>query len=102
MKRWVEQLKESGPKDISNIEFISVLAIVGNKIDRYEEEEVDYNEVKSYANSINAIYKLVSAKDGKNIADLFASTAEKAIESEPSKQKGNQLNKKSKKKGACC
>jgi hypothetical protein len=44
-----------------------VLAVVGNKIDRCDEEEVDYAIVKDYANSLGAILKLVSAKEGKNI-----------------------------------
>lgn len=44
-----------------------MLAVVGNKIDRCDEEEVDYAVVKDYANSLGAILKLVSAKEGKNI-----------------------------------
>jgi len=44
-----------------------VLAIVGNKIDRTEEEAVSYNEVNNYAVSVGAIFKLTSAKDGKGI-----------------------------------
>lgn len=60
MKKWVEELQSNGPKDI-------VLAVVGNKIDRCDEEEVDYAEVKDYATSLGAILKLVSAKEGKNI-----------------------------------
>jgi hypothetical protein len=44
-----------------------VLAVVGNKIDRTEEEAVSYNEVKQYAESIGAIFKLTSAKDGKGV-----------------------------------
>jgi len=60
MKKWVEELQANGPKDI-------VLAVVGNKIDRCDEEEVDYAMVKEYATSLGAILKLVSAKEGKNI-----------------------------------
>ena len=44
-----------------------VLAIVGNKIDRTEEEAISYNEVKLYAESIGAMFRLTSAKDGKGI-----------------------------------
>jgi GTPase SAR1 family protein len=55
MKKWVEELQSNGPKDI-------VLAVVGNKIDRCDEEEVDYAEVKEYATGLGAILKLVSAK----------------------------------------
>jgi GTPase SAR1 family protein len=65
MKKWVEELQANGPKDI-------VLAVVGNKIDRCDEEEVDYAMVKEYATSLGAILKLVSAKEGKNIEVVFA------------------------------
>lgn len=44
-----------------------MLAVVGNKIDRSEEEAVSYNEVNNYALSVGAIFKLTSAKDGKGI-----------------------------------
>lgn len=64
MKKWVEELQANGPKDI-------VLAVVGNKIDRCDEEEVDYANVKEYASSLGAILKLVSAKEGKNIDVSF-------------------------------
>lgn len=65
MKKWVEELQANGPKDI-------VLAVVGNKIDRCDEEEVDYAMVKEYATSLGAILKLVSAKEGKNIEVALA------------------------------
>jgi GTPase SAR1 family protein len=39
MKKWVDELQANGPKDM-------VLAVVGNKIDRCDEEEVDYAHVK--------------------------------------------------------
>lgn len=44
-----------------------MLAVVGNKIDRTEEEAISYNEVKLYAESIGAMFRLTSAKDGKGI-----------------------------------
>lgn len=86
MKKWVEELQSSGPKDISTSTIILVLAVIGNKIDRCDEEEVNYNDVKQYATSIGAVYKLVSAKEGKNInvriflkQDLFNTVGELAI-----------------------
>lgn len=44
-----------------------MLAVVGNKIDRSEEEAISYNEAKDYAQSVGAQFKLTSAKDGKGI-----------------------------------
>ena len=55
MKTWVDELKSNGPSDI-------ILAIVGNKIDRYQDEQVSYAEVKEYATQVGAVLKLVSAK----------------------------------------
>ena len=72
MKKWVEELQANGPKDM-------VLAVVGNKIDRCDEEEVDYAVVKEYATSLGAILKLVSAKEGKNIDDLFNTVGEMVL-----------------------
>lgn len=98
MKKWVEELQANGPKDI-------VLAVVGNKIDRCDEEEVDYAVVKEYASSLGAILKLVSAKEGKNIDDLFNTVGEMVV-----KGRGGQSNhqgtkvtaKKPAKKKGCC
>ena len=49
----------------------SVLALVGNKIDLKEYEQVDENIAKEFAEKINAIFMLVSAKNGNNIKNLF-------------------------------
>ena len=49
-----------------------VLAVVGNKNDLYENEEVKEEEGKSYAEKHNAYFKLVSAKCSKGgIDELF-------------------------------
>lgn len=39
MKTWIDELKSNGPSDI-------ILAIVGNKIDKCEDEEVSYADAK--------------------------------------------------------
>ena len=65
-----------------------MLAVVGNKIDRTEEEAIGYNEVKQYAESIGAIFKLTSAKDGKGInVTLF----QRSNSSPPSLRNTNKL-----------
>lgn len=43
------------------------IAVIGNKVDKTDEEEVSYQEGKQFADSINAIFKLTSAKEGKGI-----------------------------------
>ena len=49
----------------------TILAVVGNKSDLYEEEQVTEEEGRQYAKEINAMYMLVSAKNGDNINNLF-------------------------------
>ena len=98
MKKWVEELQANGPKDI-------ILAVVGNKIDRCDEEEVDYAVVKEYASSLGAILKLVSAKEGKNIDDLFNSVGEMVLKGRLNSQVkplGSRVSKAEKKKKGCC
>lgn len=98
MKKWVEELQANGPKDM-------VLAVVGNKIDRCDEEEVDYAMVKEYATSLGAILKLVSAKEGKNIDDLFNTVGEMVLKgrqtANPSNREKVKAQKPTKKKGCC-
>lgn len=53
-------MKSQGPKDL-------LLAIVGNKTDLIDNEKVPYEEAKDYARNNNAVFKLVSAKEGKGI-----------------------------------
>lgn len=60
MKNWVKELQSEGPKDI-------ILAVVGNKTDKVDNEEVPYETAKNFAKSVNALFKLTSAKEGKGI-----------------------------------
>ena len=45
--------------------------MVGTKSDKFELKQVPEEEAKSFAEEINAIYQLVSAKDGTGIDELF-------------------------------
>ncbi len=94
-----------GPKILVWLFLMVVLAVVGNKIDRYDEEEVEYQLAKEYASQIGALFKLVSAKQGKNVADLFIAVADQVVkkqtEGEVKKDiKGIKKTKAQKKK--CC
>ncbi len=61
---WYSEVKESSPKNV-------IIAIVANKSDLYEYEEITNNELEEYAQSINAIYKQTSALNNSGIKDLF-------------------------------
>ena len=63
---WYESVKEK----LEDKQYI--LAIIGNKSDLTENEEVSEDEGKKYAKEKNAIFKLVSARvDAKGINTLF-------------------------------
>ena len=58
------------------------MALVGNKFDRYDSQQVSKEEAKGFAKEINAIYQLVSAKDGTGINELFHDIGKKYINSD--------------------
>ena len=64
---WYKELEENGEEK-------PILAIVGNKSDQYELENTineDEDEARTYTDKIGGIFKLVSAKNGSGIDDLF-------------------------------
>ena len=71
-KIWYPDLKEYGEK-------LKILALVGNKIDKYLEEEVKEDEAQKFADEIKAIYKRTSAMEGTNIEELFNILADKYL-----------------------
>jgi len=104
---WYPSVKEHGEK-------YSVLAVVGNKCDLYEKEEVKENEARDFAKQIGATFMLVSAKSGDNIDLLFDTLIRQYLGptftqqlNEIKKEKGEtgklttQKTKKKKKKGGC-
>ena len=104
---WYPSVKEHGEK-------YSVLAVVGNKCDLYENENVKENEAREYAQQIGATFMLVSAKSGDNIDLLFDTLVKQYLGpafteqlNEMKKEKGetgkltSQKAKKKKKKSGC-
>jgi len=71
-KQSFENLKNVWYKDLKTFgERYTVLAIVGNKSDLFEVEEVPEDEARKFAEEQDAIFMLVSAKNGNNINLLF-------------------------------
>ena len=93
---WYNELKDNTESNI-------IFNIVGNKIDLFESEEVDEEEAKNYAKSINAGFYLTSAKKNIEITDLFIQSGKKyidpeiKIESHTSKENDNNDEKKHRK-----
>ena len=77
---WVGEIKANAPDDI-------ILAIAANKSDDYINQEVNIQEAKDLAKSLNAIFVCTSAKLGNGIDDLFKMVAEKFIDPEKNKAK---------------
>ena len=70
LKNWLQDVQEYGEK-------YSLLAVVGNKLDLFEKKKVTEDEGKQYADEINAIFMLTSAKTGDGIEKLFYTLAGK-------------------------
>ena len=64
---------------INNIIKNIVLAIVGNKDDMYENEEVDEEEAKDLATELDAIFQKTSAKESHGVDDLFIKIGKRFI-----------------------
>jgi small GTP-binding protein len=72
---WYPDVKEYGEK-------YKIIALVGNKGDLYEVEEVNEEEINSFKDEINGKYFFVSAKNGQGIDKLFKSMAESFLNPE--------------------
>ena len=70
---WYDQLKESGEENM-------MFAVVGNKWDLFNEEEVYEEEAKKFAKSIGAIFKLTSCKESIGIDELFSECGKRYLE----------------------
>ena len=110
---WYNSVKEGGSPGI-------IFHVAGNKIDLFEEEEVDRNDVKSYCKSIDSEFNFVSAKDNTYIDELFKKLGQKFLKSDIYQNLGknkkkpgkfsldknndddNEKDKKNKKKKNCC
>ena len=74
--RWYPDLQKYGEK-------YTVLAVVGNKSDLYEEDNLaDEAQAKEFAKEINATFFLTSAKSGDGIEKLFNTLADQYLSPE--------------------
>lgn len=63
---WYPQVKENAPENA-----IIALALIASKCDLKDDYNIDMDEISSYAEKINAIFKETSAKDDFGITELF-------------------------------
>ena len=104
---WYNTVKENAIDEI-------IFGVAGNKIDLYEEEKVNQEEVKKFCDSIGATFKVTSAKENSYIDDLFIELGRtfirsdlfKMIMSENEEDNGQPINlddeNTNKKKKKCC
>ena len=107
-KRWYPDLQIYGENCV-------VMAVVGNKADLFENDNLaNEEEARDFANEIGAIFELVSAKNGSNVDKLFDKLLDRFLEEDiQEKVKEIEKNKKmntsfdivvveEKKKKKCC
>ena len=70
---WYKEIMDNTISDV-------ILAIVGNKSDLYENEQVTDDEGKAYAKEKNAIFKSTSALSNRGIDSLFTDIAKKCLD----------------------
>ena len=61
---WYEETRANSDKN-------PILAVVGNKVDLYNDQKVSNNEGKEFAEKIGAIFQTTSAKSDSGITNLF-------------------------------
>jgi Ras-related protein Rab-22 len=103
LQLWVDELRDQGPDKIA-------LGIAGNKADLEDQREVDHEEAREYAKSVNAMYFETSAatdKDDGSTYQLFRGLLDR-LPPAPVKKKDddvltlNNLVNKSEPKKKCC
>lgn len=82
---WFKEVKENSSEDL-------VVALVGNKKDLYEYEEVKKQEIEQYAKEYGAIFKETSAKEGTGVDEVFRLIGLKLISPEFYEKVVNQEN----------
>ena len=69
---WYTEVRDNSPQDV-------IIAIVGNKSDLYEYEEVNEDEAKEFAKNVNAIFQQTSACNGSGVKELFDMIGDKIV-----------------------
>ena len=79
-----------------------IFAVVGNKEDLIEREQVSLEDAKSFAAKINAYFFKTSAKNSLGINELFKQVSEKAVFRQSDRLSSVVLTGKRERKKSCC
>ena len=69
---WYDAVKKDASENI-------IFHVAGNKIDLFEDEQVERNDVKEYCDTIDSDYSFISATENTYIDDLFQKIGKKFI-----------------------
>ena len=81
-KNWYPLIKETSDPNV-------LIGIAGNKSDRYDEEAVSEQEAREFAESIGAVFSLISAQNNSGINELFEELGKKYLGPIPAKIESN-------------
>ncbi len=76
---WLRELAHKGPEDLCVI-------LVGNKLDLDEKRKVFHDEVIKVVQDFECVHRCVSAKDSKQISELFEMVGREALHKFPTNQ----------------
>ena len=71
-QNWLNELKENGDKDV-------IIILVGNKCDLEKERQINKEEGENFAERNGIFFMETSAKEGKNILNVFQVSAGKIL-----------------------
>ena len=83
---WYDAVKKDASENI-------IFHVAGNKIDLFEDEQVERNDVKEYCDTIDSDYSFISATENTYIDDLFKRIGKKFINSDIFKNISKNKNK---------
>ena len=83
---WYDAVKKDASENI-------IFHVAGNKIDLFEDEQVERNDVKEYCDTIDSDYSFISATENTYIDDLFQKIGKKFINSDIFKNISKNKNK---------
>ena len=83
---WYDAVKKDASENI-------IFHVAGNKIDLFEDEQVERNDVKEYCDTIDSDYSFISATENTYIDDLFKKIGKKFINSDIFKNISKNKNK---------
>ena len=92
---WYEDLQQYGRKDV-------IIAVVGNKSDLYETEQVTEKQAKDFAEEKGAFFQLTSAECNAGINELFKYLAEEYLKKKKYYKRTESFLLNNKYNGGCC